>query len=443
MARFHVYAPFIKSLSFDQGVDSVEVPNWEPLVSYSQGSELLPNLVQFTCRKLDFRALDVFLSGSTRIVRIYGPLTEPQLLDAPATSQLLEHLGHKCPNIHKLEFYSKSDELAELQGAQDNLAQTFALLPHFRDLRNLTSTPAIIQPPVLPLLAQMPNLVDLCICVKGNTLPWDSSLRERLPADSFPELKKLALSLETSRDVKRFWELIPLASLNEVYITMRSEAGNESQFIPTLCQASPQIRGLRLTFPRRLDPGEEDGPIHQIDISMFERLARLPLDMIFSIGNAKFNFDDAWAKIAQAWPGLRDICCLRQPACLSDLTLLSSALPNLYRLECDLDLNHAVRTVRPEWQPVEQPHFYPKLIDLIIRQFELRELALSYDYDLSDLARVFAYLWPNVRVQSIQQFSSGELEEDLERIERDDWKYKQALFDMFNKLIRSHVRSFY
>ncbi|KAG8719674.1 hypothetical protein FRC08_002273 [Ceratobasidium sp. 394] len=434
MSRFHLYAPSIKYLNFDPGAYSLKVRNWEPLISYSQTTQLLPNLVESSCSQAGSRSCFVFLSHSTRVLKVYkysGPS------DGVTTSELLGHVANKCPNIRELEYHCELDEPIEGESAENRSLRTFASLPAFRNLCCLVSSPAIIQSSALQLLSQLPKLADLWIRAESGIRPWVSSLREQLPPGSFPALKTLSVDFEKSGDVKKFWEFIPLAGLEKAYISIGLIGdGDQSEFIPTLCQASPNIKHLRLTFSIQSELDEEDREIHRISVDMFEHLARLPLDNFLSLGCARLDFDDAWARIAQLWPSLGEINCIHQPMRLDELMLLSAALPNLHRVECDLDLEQAMQVVERNWQPVIGYPFYPSLRFLIVKEFELREYASSFHHDLSDLARFFAYFWPSVHVESIKSYTH-----DVDEYETDTWKYNQALFDMLQKLIRAHVQS--
>ncbi|KAG8759148.1 hypothetical protein FRC12_009837 [Ceratobasidium sp. 428] len=432
MSRFHIYAPFIKNVHVDSSyAESLEVHDWEPLISYAQTTQLLPNLVEFNGSQRDLWPCLIFLSGSTRVVKIrkgtdsFGNIP---------TGKILGHIANQRPNIFELEFHCQLDE-PDGDYVEDALLQTFApLSAGFQNLHYLVSSPLILQPAALRPLARLPNLTYLSARAESNTLPWDSSSFNQLPSNSFPALKGLSLELETCRDMRRFWELIPLTNLERVTVSVASTNDVEDEFVPTLCRASPNIKSLVLALPRQAGLDEGHGQIYRIPLNMFEHLARLPLEDIFSLISAKLDFDNAWVRIAATWPALREISCLRQPMRLDELLHLSISLPNLCRVQCDFDLEHAVRAVGRNWQPSGDVPSCPSLRYLTITTTHLREHASSFNYDLSDLARFFAYFWPNIRVESKEAYSGD--------FESDTWKYNQALFDMFQKLIRAHAQSF-
>ncbi|KAG9121453.1 hypothetical protein FRC07_002587 [Ceratobasidium sp. 392] len=328
----------------------------------------------------------MFLSGSIRVVKI----NDGHLASGISTSVILEHIANKCPNLSKLEFYCNLDEPTDGDGSEDTSLRTFASLSSFQRLRHLISTPIMIQSSALRLLAELPNLKDLWIKTESDTPPWDPSLCEQLPPGSFPVLESLSINLETCRDVRRFWEIVPLATLEKAYVSIKSTSDDdegEGEFIPTLCQSSPKINSLRLTFSSQLDLDEEDREVHLISLDMFEHLARLPLKDFLSLGYAKLDFEDAWTRIARAWPSLTHIDFLHQPMRLAELALLTTNLPNLCRIECDLDMEHAVQAVGRNWQPGGEHASFPNLRLIIVKEFDLKEHACSYDYDLDDLAR--------------------------------------------------------
>ncbi|KAG9090132.1 hypothetical protein FRC06_001203, partial [Ceratobasidium sp. 370] len=297
------------------------------------------------------------------------------------SATFLAGIARTCPGIRLLDFHPKLHEPANTVVAQSKLLRDFAALPSFQNLRFLISTPVILQSPVLELVAQLPCLKRMTIQPNYPGANWDPSSCQQLPPGSFPALDTLVLSLGTSRDANRFWELIPLPNLKDLDLTMESVANdNELQFIPTLCRASPQITSLQLSFPAFNEP-------HGISARMFEHLARLPLDRIFSLECAILDFEGAWFDIADAWPHLKMIRCLDQPTGLTDLLYLSSSLPGLEYVKCDLDLEQAARTVQYNWRPAGQPPFFPNLTDLIIKQFELRELVRDPEGNLGSVAR--------------------------------------------------------
>ncbi|KAG8717473.1 hypothetical protein FRC09_014227 [Ceratobasidium sp. 395] len=433
MSRFHIYAPSIKNLDVDSPYgESLEVHDWESLILYAQTTQLLPNLVVFHGSQRDLWPCLLFLSGSTQTIRIFQ---DTDSFGNIPTSKILGHIANQCPNIFRLEFYCQLEEPTNGDYLEDALLQMFTPLSMgFQNLHHIMSNTLILQPDALRRLAQLPNLTNIWAQAEPDTLPWNSSSCGQLPPDSFPALKSLSLDLETCRDVRRFWELVPLANLETATVSIASTNEIENEFIQTLCRASPNTKSLRLAFPRQDGLDEEDDQIHMIPLDMFEHLARLALKDMFSLSLAKLNFDDGWVRIAAAWPSLREIDCLRQPMRLDQLLLLSISLPNLYRVQCDLDLEHAARAVERNWQPSGDAPSFPSLCYLTIKTYHLREHASSYHYDLSDLARFFAYFWPNINVQSKEAYSGNP--ESLTR------KYNQALFDMFQKLIRAHVQSF-
>ncbi|KAG9118337.1 hypothetical protein FRC07_007203 [Ceratobasidium sp. 392] len=217
----------------------------------------------------------MFLSDSTRVVKI----NDGHLAGEISTSVILERIANKCPNLSKLEFYCNLDESTDGDGPEDTSLRTFASLSGFQRLRHFISSPIMIQSSALRLLAQLPNLSELWIKTTPDTPPWDSSLCQRLPPGSFPALKSLSINLETCRDVKKFWELVPLPTLEAAYVTIKSKGDDDEgqgEFIPTLCQTSPNIKRLRLTFS---SPPDEDEAVHMISLGMFEHLARLSLGL--------------------------------------------------------------------------------------------------------------------------------------------------------------------
>ncbi|KAG8719672.1 hypothetical protein FRC08_002271 [Ceratobasidium sp. 394] len=433
MSRFHFYAPFIKKLSLDSYSHALELDSWEPLATYSRTTEILPNLVEIVCWKINLASLSVFLSSSTQVgnLRVELPYSE--------VGELLALIARRSPQIRELEFYPEMGSSIKTGSVENFLLSPFASLSKFYHLRRLGSSTAILQPHALQLVAQLPNLTDLRLCADSFGSNCSLLLDHQLPANAFPSLVTLDIDLETSQDVKKCWELIPLQALNEVQIFIQAASGgDQSQFIPALCRGSPQIRELQISFFKQFN--DDDGvDIHHIQATMFEHLRCLPLDRVFSIAYAKLDLNDAWVKVAASWPYLREFRCLHQTMRLEDLKMLSASLPNLCKLECDFDLEHAADTVGREWEPTGYLPFYPHFRELIIKHFDLKELAYTDDpCDLNDLARVFAYFWPNINIC----FSEDNDVSDP-GVARDIWMYREGLFRMFKKLIKAHAHLFH
>ncbi|KAG8745083.1 hypothetical protein FRC10_008935 [Ceratobasidium sp. 414] len=427
MTRFRFYAPYIKMLGAYG--DELEVCNWDLLLSFSQATELLPNLVELNCSLYDLELFSTFLSHSTKRIKVFGGHC------STFSARLLEAVVRVCPGIYSLDFRPELRGPADTITARNELLQGFTFLASFQDLRALRSAPMILQSPVLELVAQLPYLKRMAIEPFYIREYWDPSLCQQLPPGSFPALDPLTLGLGSFRDAKKFWELIPLPNLKELDLTMELATNdNEFPFIPTLCQASPQITSLQLHFfPPGLEP-------HEINADMFEHLARLPLDRIFSLEYAILDFENAWTSVVDAWPHLERFCCLDQPADLNDLLFLSSHLPELKHLTCDFDLEDAARTVKYNWRPDGKPPFYPNLTGLTIKQFELRELIRGPEYHLGDVARFIAYFWPNAEIRGAQE---DEIVEDGSETEIEALEDKQAMFKMFRELIRAYVYLFH
>ncbi|KAG8794139.1 hypothetical protein FRC12_000409 [Ceratobasidium sp. 428] len=425
MARFHFYAPFIKVLFFDS---PLEIEDWDPLITYSQKIKLLPNLVTLECWEPDLQVLSMSLSDSTRIIHFsQHPIS--------LTRNTLAFIASRCSTIRELCLHpmASKQDVVHLT-VEDIPQQLFTPISEFRELRTLSTNTAVLQSHALKLISQLPNLVDLHIS-DGFLLGARPNLRlsHALPANAFPSLRTLRIVLDTFQDVKRFWDLIPLKMLSEVCISIKSASSNDqAQFIPSLCHGSPQIRGLSLTFPSE----SGDGNLYSIQADMFECLRNLPLDRFFSVSCAKLDFENAWDQVAASWPLLGDIRCTDQPARVQDLMMLSTKLPSLSSVRCDFDLTHMASVIERGWQPIGDPTRYSKLEQLIvIRLVELQELASeSSPYDLYDLAKFFAYFWPNANFRA-PIYGNGPIGDD-ERV------YQNELFDMFTNLIETHAHSF-
>ncbi|KAG9073875.1 hypothetical protein FRC06_011095, partial [Ceratobasidium sp. 370] len=438
MSRFHFYAPYIKALHLPIGSHMTAIDNWKPLAAYSKDNELLPNLVELDCGKFDLRAISVFLLPSTRKLTIGPPGGPREQLDTAKTKQLLEHTAKICPGLRFLKFHSGP------AGRTDTpeLSQTFALLSSFKDLRRLTSSPVVIQSEALQFVAQLPYLDTLSIgpC-KGGT-HWDSSLCEKVPADGFPALTDLTLHLDEPGDAMRFWELVPLGALKKLDLTLVA-GDDESPFISTICRASPQIANLGLTFVEG-----EDEWTYPISADVFEHLACLPIESC-SFNRATLEFEGAWAKIAGSWPNLRLFECHAQSADLEDLLALSSKLPKLETLECDLDLDYAADDIETNWSPVGQPSVYPQLRRLSFYKPDIGKIMRcgledrERESELRDLAKFLAYFWPKLSIETIKE----DPEEEEDGFEREYYRTRAELlvcqdasYRLFKDLVEAYVQ---
>ncbi|KAG9080717.1 hypothetical protein FRC06_006224 [Ceratobasidium sp. 370] len=438
MSSFHFYAPYIEVLEVPN-VPGIE--NWEPLVEYSKDNELLPNLAEITCERFDPDALSPFLPSTRKltIVLTYAR----KCLDMTETQRILEHTANLCPGLRSLEFYPRTTKTTETPA----LSQTFASLSSFKDLRHLASTPAVIQSNALQLVARLPHLDTLSIRSYENGGRWDSSLCEKVSPGGFPTLTDLTLHLDTPGDAMRFWELVPLGKLKKLDLTLLAR-DDESPFISTICTASPRITKLGLKF---VDSKRWSDWFYKIRADMFEYLARLPLES-YSFDRAKFDFEDAWAKVAGAWRNLRSIRCLIQSTKLEDLVFLSSNLPKLEAIECDLDLHHALSAVETYWSPVGQPSFYPQLRHLAFNQPDIATI-MHYDLEGAEprtaefkyLARFLAYSWPKLSMVAVQDQEGEESGFGREYIlTRYELKASQkASFNLFNELFQIYVKIYH
>ncbi|KAG9126406.1 hypothetical protein FRC07_003555 [Ceratobasidium sp. 392] len=275
--------------------------------------------------------------------------TEAWLLGTSIASGILKLVAERCPNLRSLEFYPELAAVNDGSSTESIQSHPFLSLCDLRNLRYLSSTLAVIHSPALEFIGQLPNLSELYVRPRERLyqplLTWDSSRCKQLPANAFPALQTLRIQLDRSLDVKRFWELVPLAGLKNVYISLESPSDDEFQFIPVLCEGSPRITTLELCLPEQDD-------LHVMPSDTFEYLARLPLGGSFLVNLVLLDFDRAWVRIGAAWPNLKRISCLYQRIGLQDLLMLSSGLPNLEYIACDLNVEWVLALViGRNWRP--------------------------------------------------------------------------------------------
>ncbi|KAG8718959.1 hypothetical protein FRC09_011838, partial [Ceratobasidium sp. 395] len=382
MIRFRLHTQYIKHFNFDGNEADF---NWDSLAQIATKAELLPNLVTLcSCSQSNPDTVSIFLSRSTQKISISGELRPIY------AANLMQRAACISPGILELELCPHQPDIAStLDLGLEQLPQVahgYASLSKLSNLCALVLTPPMLEPPILKLIARLPNLSSLKIMPYQYRECFECSLSTRLPEDSFPALSVLHVPFASSRGVKRFWDFVPLTKLKNLSMYIESISNNSLAFIATLCQASPLITQLELTFPGQSNGDGERGP-YMIGQGAFEHLSGLPLDCIFSLCGAMFEFHGAWTRIVNSWNGLTNINCTYQPTNLDDLIFLSSNLPKLGSISCDFDLEGAVRTVEHNWMPIRTLPFHPCLKVLDLKQFKLTtEVTASDKYNLSDLA---------------------------------------------------------
>ncbi|QRV97323.1 hypothetical protein RhiJN_25342 [Ceratobasidium sp. AG-Ba] len=298
-------------------------------------------------------------------------------------------LLQKCPNVSSLELYPENEATHSNDDPEDKVASsyTFAALANFNAICTLESTSAIIQGSMLELLGSLPHLRSLKVQVVHGTSPehWDPSKCDPLSREAFPKLTELQLHLSTSGQVKRFWELAPLGLLKNVDVYVYDcEEDADLQFIPLICESSPQITSLSLRFPYLADDEDEDEDYIHIDSDVFEYLAQLPLSGIFELRNSILVVDDPWSRMGTAWPNIECIFCDEQIMILGELVALSSRAPKLRMIRCDFSFEDSL--VETGW-PWRLQAINPVLEEMMIKEASLKEYVLNDDPSLSDLAR--------------------------------------------------------
>ncbi|QRV84796.1 hypothetical protein RhiJN_12812 [Ceratobasidium sp. AG-Ba] len=208
--------------------------------------------------------------------------------------------------------------------------------------------------------------------VKDHTV-WDIPLHGSLASDAFVSTEHLYIIFDRKNDAQSFWDRLVFKSLARLSVAILSSFyGPEDHigFISKIYRAYPRLKKLRLRFIGYLEPY---GRLMHIPTKASRQLFKIRLDDAFDLVRMTLSVRNVWARMAAAWPGLKRVACFHQKATLEELILLSSKLPNLEYLECDLDFKAAVDTIGRAWEPEENARFYPSLRQMYFKQLDLEK----------------------------------------------------------------------
>jgi hypothetical protein len=216
-------------------------------------------------------------------------------------------------------------------------SEFFSCFTAFRELRSLRSNLAVLYPKILPVLGELPHLDTLLVGARGAPpLVYDVALRQ----GSFPSLRRLSLeNVESPSWAMNLWSVKPLFwRLKDISIVMSPGWMDEpgfsehwaDHFLSRLCEHSPKLSELCIFF----EDGEGETPVFLSHSQ--EPLRQLPLKELALSGA---HFDGGCVFLSSAWPDIVALRCDKQNASLADLAFFARNLPNLKKLDLDLDMS--------------------------------------------------------------------------------------------------------
>ncbi|KAG9096682.1 hypothetical protein FS749_007978 [Ceratobasidium sp. UAMH 11750] len=283
LARFDLYAPFVKQLHLEPSSNNKE-PNWRSISNAVARRPLLPNLCQLI---LDVASKLKYLPrgfGSSEDLEGINAFISPSLLDIRLPSGLSSWL---VPNTAS-RLLKNIVDTAELKVlhiyvhvGMGNPDSAFQTLSRFQHLRALKCTTAMVDCEKLRLLGTLPRLESLQIVSPGE---WHVSEDEDedppgnwvLPATSFPMLRHLSAHELPDSMIVRFWRLTsfiqPLVSLGAKF---RSETSSQD-VICNIFKGSPRLQELSLDLSDLNDP--------EVPAAAIDHIKKLPLQRLRILG---------------------------------------------------------------------------------------------------------------------------------------------------------------
>ncbi|KAG8745131.1 hypothetical protein FRC10_008742 [Ceratobasidium sp. 414] len=357
-ARFNIYAPFVKTLVIDHKTElsphpkhHYETPtrldsilNWQVLIDYLGGEALLPYLTRVTFRYPDYQAclnwLSVLLLPS--IHGIHAIIMDPEW-PMEVVCAMLRLAASKSADLGDLFISPRGFDSGSIEEDvdPDSLSQRqlelLSSFAPFHKLCCLRSNIAVLYPQSLIILSELPYLEELMVGVgAAPLLSYDISLRET----AFPSFRKLILeNVMNPYWIMNLWSVQALfKNLATISISMwpgvhEPEHGEQwaDNFLSRICSHSPNLSDLSILF----NGGDNDQTPFLLSQDIQEPFRLLPLKSLM-ISDA--YFDGGCAFLSSAWPGIAELSCDCQSASLADLVGFARNLPNLEKLQLNVEL---------------------------------------------------------------------------------------------------------
>ncbi|CAE6439094.1 unnamed protein product [Rhizoctonia solani] len=213
LARYNVYAPWVRELEFFGERILQEIENPSQLLNLLDGRPLLPNLHRITVYSIipitrnSINLVNMFMNPSLKEIRTILHKEEERgvLRGFPMRWSLapvfMKQIEKACPQIHTLEFYPEDD----WGGSSRSRDQCQSALSSFLNLRSFSSTTYILEYAAFGTLGELPLLESIAIrgsIYAGPVLNKTLSV----PATWFPSLKELRLYEVHHEDIQALWE---------------------------------------------------------------------------------------------------------------------------------------------------------------------------------------------------------------------------------------------
>ncbi|KAG8711939.1 hypothetical protein FRC08_015228 [Ceratobasidium sp. 394] len=274
LARFRLYAPFVKSLEvYGRDSQEYEVKGGEVLVQYAEDGTLLPNLLHLTLTA-PFRIKDhhqmfwiqTFLAPSTLDVRVIRTLRRLSPVRIQIARRILTRISEIAPNIQRLSLFTAAEGIDSPGDAgmasllELPLSDCFKNLPA---LQEITSTEAILGANVFRAVSGLAELKVLDIWVFGQIgAIWEELDLSSLPLNPFPALEHFSIrGTDFERDRSIFSTLPLFSNLSSLQLgfnvrpTPQEEGAApwEYQLIELIARECPRLTALNIVFDEDLD----------------------------------------------------------------------------------------------------------------------------------------------------------------------------------------------
>ncbi|QRV74738.1 fanconi anemia group M protein [Ceratobasidium sp. AG-Ba] len=320
--------------------------NWQVLLDHLGGRPLLPNLgtiLQNSDSTVCLKWLRILLAPSVH------SLTTSHDHERPL-EMVFEILGiarQRCPNLRSLTISARGFEADDVKedpdpaSLQHRLLQLVSSFVAFQRLTYLRSNGSILYPQAFLVLSELPCLERVAVEVgKMPQLVYDITL----PGTAFSCLRELGLENVSSCSwIMDFWSLPVLKQLTKASIAMGldvllSDGDDEydedwgDKFLSQVCIQSSNL--THLTFEAMsLNWGRPPLPLSRNTQDLFRLV---PFQSLVLRG---VRFEDGYKFLSTAWPEIVELSCSNQPVSLVELIHFAQNLPNLRKLELNVDMS--------------------------------------------------------------------------------------------------------
>ncbi|KAG8687136.1 hypothetical protein FRC08_012146 [Ceratobasidium sp. 394] len=433
LARFRLYAPFVKSLEVygRNSLHDYDVTDWQVLPQHAEDNTLLPNLLHLTLTSpfpirdyLQMIWICSFLAPSILDIRVIRTLDLLPPVRIQIARDILTRICEITPKIQRLSLFIGEERIDRPEDADMAHRGELPLSDCFKNLpalQEITSTEAILGADVFRALSGLAQLKALDIWVDGRFVGiWERLDPRSLPSNPFPALERFSMGYT---DASRVWAIferpvfIKLSSLRLGFNRWpRPEEGGamhrERQLIELIARACPQLTDLYIIFD---EERTRDELVNLLELApdggtALSSMSKLPLKTVHLSGAVLGYPDDdpIHADALQlAWPLVTELSMPDQQVRFDELYEFSQ-LPNLELL-----------TVGLVWEQGDD-FFEQPIVSSSLRT--LRGSAATYLDTAPDVfASILHHCWPNLEEVV---FHMGVDDPPLDDSDRDDIMFK-------------------